>query len=354
LSDKKEELITMMHGAGGAVMNKLIKDYILKFLGGGEFEVPLEALDDAAVVNDVVLKSDSHAVKPIFFPGGDIGRLAISGTVNDIAVLGAKPIALACGFILEEGLPISDFEKILKSMKETCKEAEVHVITGDTKVVEHGALGGCIVNVSGIGYRSKNLDHNLAVVRQFRPDFKARWILDSNLRPGDKIIVSGTVGDHGLAVLSAQEGLSFGSQIKSDVKPLNKLVERLLEVGGIVAMKDPTRGGLSNALNELSEKSKVGILVYEDKIPIRRDVKAACEMLGIDPLEVGNEGKLVIGVVPEKAEDVLEALKQTEEGKDAQIIGEATREFDVVAMQTVVGGKRILTPPVGDPVPRIC
>ena len=354
MSDKKEERITMMHGAGGAVMNKLIKDYILKFLGGGEFEVPLEALDDAAVVNDIVLKSDSHAVKPIFFPGGDIGRLAISGTVNDIAVLGAKPIALACGFILEEGLPISDFEKILKSMKETCKEAEVHVITGDTKVVEHGALGGCIVNVSGIGYRSKNLDHNLAVVRQFRPDFKARWILDSNLRPGDKIIVSGTVGDHGLAVLSAQEGLSFGSQIKSDVKPLNKLVERLLEVGGIVAMKDPTRGGLSNALNELSEKSKVGILVYEEKIPIRRDVKAACEMLGIDPLEVGNEGKLVIGVVPEKAEDVLEALKQTEEGKDAQIIGEATKEFDVVAMQTVVGGKRILTPPVGDPVPRIC
>ncbi len=354
MSDKKEERITMMHGAGGAVMNKLIKDYILKFLGGGEFEVPLEALDDAAVVNDIVLKSDSHAVKPIFFPGGDIGRLAISGTVNDIAVLGAKPIALACGFILEEGLPISDFEKILKSMKETCKEAEVHVVTGDTKVVEHGALGGCIVNVSGIGYRSKNLDHNLAVVRQFRPDFKARWILDSNLRPGDKIIVSGTVGDHGLAVLSAQEGLSFGSQIKSDVKPLNKLVERLLGVGGIVAMKDPTRGGLSNALNELSEKSKVGILVYEEKIPIRRDVKAACEMLGIDPLEVGNEGKLVIGVVPEKAEDVLEALKQTEEGKDAQIIGEATKEFDVVAMQTVVGGKRILTPPVGDPVPRIC
>ena len=343
-----------MHGAGGAVMNKLIKDYILKFLGGGEFEVPLEALDDAAVVNDIVLKSDSHAVKPIFFPGGDIGRLAISGTVNDIAVLGAKPIALACGFILEEGLPISDFEKILKSMKETCKEAEVHVVTGDTKVVEHGALGGCIVNVSGIGYRSKNLDHNLAVVRQFRPDFKARWILDSNLRPGDKIIVSGTVGDHGLAVLSAQEGLSFGSQIKSDVKPLNKLVERLLEVGGIVAMKDPTRGGLSNALNELSEKSKVGILVYEEKIPIRRDVKAACEMLGIDPLEVGNEGKLVIGVISEKAEEILEALRQTEEGKNAQIIGEATKEFDVVAMQTVVGGKRILTPPVGDPVPRIC
>jgi len=354
LGDRKEERITMMHGAGGAVMNKLIKDYILRFLGGGKFEVPLEALDDAAVVNDIVLKSDSHAVKPIFFPGGDIGRLAISGTVNDIAVLGAKPIALTCGFILEEGLPVSDFEKILKSMKETCEEAEVYVVTGDTKVVEHGALGGCVVNVSGIGYRSKNLDYNLAVVKRFRRNFRARWILDSNLQPGDKIIVSGTVGDHGLAVLSAQEGLSFGSQIKSDVKPLNKLVERLLEVGGIVAMKDPTRGGLSNALNELSEKSRIGILVYEDKIPVRGDVKAACEMLGIDPLEVGNEGKLVIGVIPEKAEEILEALKQTEDGKEAQIIGEATKEFDVVAMQTVVGGKRILTPPVGDPVPRIC
>ena len=190
--------------------------------------------------------------------------------------------------------------------------------------------------------------------KRFRRNFRARWILDSNLQPGDKIIVSGTVGDHGLAVLSAQEGLSFGSQIKSDVKPLNKLVERLLEIGGIVAMKDPTRGGLSNALNELSEKSRIGILVYEDKIPVRGDVKAACEMLGIDPLEVGNEGKLVIGVIPEKAEEILEALKQTEDGKEAQIIGEATKEFDVVAMQTVVGGKRILTPPVGDPVPRIC
>lgn len=344
----------MMHGAGGAVMAELIKNYILRFLGGGEFEVPLEALDDAAVVDGIVLKSDSHAVKPIFFPGGDIGRLAISGTVNDIAVLGARPVALACGFILEEGLPLSDFEKILASMRRTCEEAEVHIVTGDTKVVERGSLDGCVINVSGMGYRSKNLDRNLAVVRQFRPNFRARWILDSNLRPGDKIIVSGTVGDHGLAVLSAQEGLSFGSQIKSDVKPLNKLVEKLLEVGGIVSMKDPTRGGLSNALNELSEKSRVGILIYEEKIPIRGDVKAACEMLGIDPLEVGNEGKLVIGVIPEKAEDVLEALKQTEEGRDAQIIGEATKEFDMVALQTVVGGKRILTPPIGDPIPRIC
>jgi hydrogenase expression/formation protein HypE len=195
----------------------------------------------------------------------------------------------------------------------------------------------------------------LAVVKRFRGDFRARWILDSNLKPGDKIILSGTIGDHGLAVLSAQEGLSFGGEIKSDVKPLNRLIQHLLgDVGGIVAMKDPTRGGLADALNEFSEKSKVGILIYEEKIPIKENVRAACEMLGLDPLEVGNEGKIIIGAVREKAEEILELLKMTKEGKDAEIIGETTEDFKGVAMQTVVGGKRIIARPVGDPVPRIC
>jgi len=348
--------VTMAHGAGGAVMNDLIKHFILKYLGNEKTgaEVGLEALDDAAVINDIVLKSDSHVVKPIFYPGGDIGRLAISGTVNDIACLGAEPVALTCGFVLEEGLALVDFERILKSMREACDEAGIYVITGDTKVVEKGSLGGCVMNVSGIGRRTKALEQNLAVVRRYRQTFKSRWLLDSTLQAGDKIILSGTVGDHGLAVLSAQEGLSFGSGIVSDVKPLNRLVQQLLEIGGIVALKDPTRGGLANALNEWSEKSHVGILVYEDKIPIREDVKAACEMLGIDPLEVGNEGKLIIGVVKEKADEVLAQLKKTKEGKDAQIIGEATNEFSQVAMQTVVGGKRIIATPVGDPIPRIC
>ncbi|MEM0095963.1 MAG: hydrogenase expression/formation protein HypE [Candidatus Bathyarchaeia archaeon] len=346
----------MLHGAGGTVMHELVKNYIVKYFGGfSGAEIPLEALDDAAVVGDIVLKSDSHAVKPIFFPGGDIGRLAVSGTVNDIAVLGAEPYALACGFILEEGLSLSDFERILASMKQTCQEAGVGIITGDTKVVEKGNLGGCVVNISGIGKRTEALEKNLNVVKRFRSDFKARWILDSNLKPGDKIVLSGTIGDHGLAVLSAQEGLSFGSSIRSDVKPLNRLIQRMLgEVGGITAMKDPTRGGLADALNEFSEKSNVGVLIYEDKIPIRNDVRAACEMLGIDPLEVGNEGKIVIGVVKEKAEELLEFLRTTEEGKEAQIIGEATNAFTGVAMQTVVGGKRIILRPVGDPVPRIC
>ncbi|HLE75833.1 MAG TPA: hydrogenase expression/formation protein HypE [Candidatus Bathyarchaeia archaeon] len=353
---EKNGYITMLHGAGGTVMHDLVKNHIVKHFGGSSnAEVPLEALDDAAVVNGVVFKSDSHAVKPIFFPGGDIGRLAISGTVNDIAVLGAEPYALACGFILEEGLALSDFERILASMQRTCAEAGVGIVTGDTKVVEKGSLGGCVINVSGIGRRTAALENNLKVVRRYKSDFATRWVLDSNLSVGDKIILSGTIGDHGLAVLSAQQGLTFGSEIKSDVKPLNRMIQRMLgEVGGVVAMKDPTRGGLADALNEFSEKSKVGILIQEDKVPIRNDVRAACEMLGLDPLEIGNEGKIIIGTVAAKAEQVLKFLKEMNEGKNAEIIGEATKEFNGVAMQTAVGGKRIIARPVGDPVPRIC
>ncbi|UCE29811.1 MAG: hydrogenase expression/formation protein HypE [Candidatus Bathyarchaeota archaeon] len=345
--------ITMTHGAGGTVMNSLNKNYVLKHLGGSSAEVPLEALDDAAVIGDIVLKSDSHAVKPIFFPGGDIGRLAVAGTVNDIAVLGAEPTGLSCGFILEEGLLMDELERILVSMSKACREADVYIVTGDTKVVEKGALGGCVINTSGIGIRNEALEKNIAEVKKRRV-FDAQWILDSNLREGDKIIVSGTMGDHGLAVLSSQEGYDFGSHITSDVAPLNKLIMHLLHIGGIVAMKDPTRGGLSNTLNELSEKSKVGILAHEEKIPMRGDVKAACEMLGLDPLEVGNEGKVVVGVIPQKAEEILAALKETEEGKKAQIVGETTKEFSQVVLKTTVGGKRILAPPIGDPIPRIC
>jgi hydrogenase expression/formation protein HypE len=353
----ERDTITMLHGAGGTVMHKLVKNYIVKYFGGltDEAEVPLEAMDDAAVVGNIVFKSDSHAVKPIFFPGGDIGRLSISGTVNDISALGAEPYALACGFILEEGLLMSDFERILTSMRQACVEAHVGIVTGDTKVVEKGALGGCVMNVSGIGRRTVALENDLRVVRQHHPSFAARWLLDSNLTAGDKILLTGTIGDHGLAVLSAQKGLQFGSEIKSDVKPLNRMAQRLLgEVGGVVAMKDPTRGGLADALNEWTEKSRVGILIHEDKVPIRSDVRAASEMLGLDPLEVGNEGKYIIAAVPEKAEEALTLLRATQEGKDAQIIGEATNTFKGVAMQTVVGGKRIIARPVGDPVPRIC
>ena len=350
----KKERITMAHGAGGAVMSKLIKTFILPYFGGFETEVGLEVLDDAAVVDGIVFKSDSHAVKPIFFPGGDIGRLAVAGTVNDIAVLGAEPLALACGFVLEEGLLFDDLRRVLEGIKEASNEAGVFVVTGDTKVVEKGSLGGLVVNMSGVGKRSRALDHNLAIVRKYRSEFSSRWVLDRNLRKGDKIILSGTIGDHGLAVLSAQEGLSFGSNIVSDVKPLNHMIKKVLEVGGIVSMKDPTRGGLANALNEWSDKAKVGISVEENEIPIREDIRVACEMLGIDPLEVGNEGKIILGVIEETAEEVLEVLRATKEGKSAKIIGKATDEFNLVAIKTVVGGRRILTTPVGDPVPRIC
>jgi len=350
------EKVTMLHGAGGTVMHNLVKNYIVKYFGGigNEAEVPLEAMDDAAVVGDIVFKSDSHAVKPIFFPGGDIGRLSISGTVNDISAMGAMPYALACGFILEEGLPISDLERILISMRETCIEAGVGIVTGDTKVVEKGALGGLVMNVSGIGKRTEALEHNLEIARKFRT-VAARWTLDSNLAEGDKILLTGTIGDHGLAVLSAQQGLTFGSEIKSDVRPLNRMTQQLFaQIGGVISLKDPTRGGLADALNEWTEKSKIGILLQEDKVPIRQDVQTACDMLGLDPLEVGNEGKYIIGVVKEKAQDALQFLINTVEGKDAQIIGEATKDFKGVAMQTLVGGKRIIARPVGDPVPRIC
>jgi hydrogenase expression/formation protein HypE len=355
--EARDAYITMLHGAGGTVMHDLVKNHILKYFGGraGKFEVPLEAMDDAAVIGGIALKSDSHVVKPIFFPGGDIGRLAVSGTVNDISAVGAEPYALACGFVLEEGLAVSDFEKILASMQETCDEAGVSVVTGDTKVVEKGVLGGCLINTSGIGRRTAALDENFEVVKSFKHKVNAPWALDSNLNADDRLIISGTIGDHGLAVLSAQEGLRFGSTIKSDVKPLNRLVQRLLgKAGGIVSIKDPTRGGVADALNEFSEKSRVGILVYEDQIPVRKSVNVACEMLGLDPLEVGNEGKMILGVVKEKADDVLNLLRKTPEGKEAEIIGKTTSEFRGVAMQTLVGGKRIISRPVGDPIPRIC
>ena len=345
--------VTMAHGAGGTVMGDLIKNHVLKYLGGSSAEVPLEALDDSAVVDNIVLKSDSHAVKPLFFPGGDIGRLAVAGTINDIAMIGAEPLALTCGMVLEEGLLLADLDRILNSMEIACKEAGVYVVTGDTKVIEKSGFGGCIINTSGIGKRSDALETNISEIKKYR-SFNSRWVLDSNLHEGDKLIISGTVGDHGVTILSAQEGYNFGSNIKSDVAPLNKTIKKLLEVGGIAAMKDPTRGGLSNSLNEWSVKSNVGLMVHESKIPLRGDVKAACEMLGLDPMEIGNEGKVLIGVVPQKAEEVLSTLRDTKDGKNAQIIGEATCNFSEVVLETIVGGKRIIAPPVGDPVPRIC
>jgi hydrogenase expression/formation protein HypE len=347
------ERVTMAHGAGGTAMRELIQKLIVGELGGSGAEVPLEALDDSSVVEGIALHSDSSTVKPLFFPGGDIGRLAVSGTVNDLAVIGARPLALTCGLVLEEGFPLEDLRRILRSASETCREAGVHILAGDTKVMEKGALDQMVINTSGIGVRSEALERNLREVRKHR-EMRSRWLLDSNLRPGDRILVSGTVGDHGVAILSAREGYGFETEVRSDVAPLNGMIREVLEVGGIVAMKDPTRGGLSNALNEWSEKSGVGILLYEERIPVREGVRAACEMLGMDPLEMANEGKVVVGVVPQKAEEVLEALRSTRLGREAELIGEVTDEFRGVVMETSPGGRRILPPPYGDPVPRIC
>ena len=347
--------IKLAHGAGGQMMDKLIKDKILKYFekSSKSAEIPLSMLDDSAVIDDIVFSTDSHTVQPIIFPGGDLGSLAVAGTVNDIAVMGAKPIALSAGFIIEEGLSIETFETIVKSMGEVANEAGVPIVTGDTKVVENGAIQEFMINTSGIGKRTPLLDKNIGVVKKFRT-FDQRWLLDSNLKNGDKIILSGNIGEHGIALMSFREGYGFDTQIKSDIAPINGLMEKALTVGGIVAAKDPTRGGLANTVNEFSEKSKVGIIIEEEVIPIPRGVRSACDMLGIDPLEIGNEGKVVISVVKEKADEVLAEIKKHPLGKNAAIIGEATDKIKGVVLKTTVGGKRNLHKPIGDPVPRIC
>ena len=349
----QEKRITMTDGAGGEKMMAFIRRFVLANFGGNAGEIPLGMLDDSAIIDGIAFTTDSYVVKPLFFPGGNIGSLAISGTVNDLSVMGATPVALSCALILSDGFPLEDLEKILHTMRDYASKAEVSVVTGDTKVVEKSALEGIFINTSGIGKRSQFLDGNIKAVRESRK-FSYNWPNDSAVAEGDKIIISGTVGDHGVALLSFREGYGFESKIKSDAQPLNHMIAKALRVGGITAMKDATRGGVANALNEWAEKSKVGIIVEEDRIPYNEAVLSACEMLGIDPLEVGNEGKALIAVVPQLADDVLKALKKTEEGREAAIIGEASKKYRGVAMKTSVGGLRIVEPPVGDPVPRIC
>jgi hydrogenase expression/formation protein HypE len=350
----RETHIKMAHGAGGEVMKGLIKDLILKHLAGeGIGDVPLGALDDSAVIDDIVFTTDSHTVKPLEFPGGDIGSLSVAGTVNDISVMGAEPIALSLGMVVAEGVELKLLDRILNSVGKTCEKCSVPVVTGDTKVVEAGALESLVINTSGIGKRSENLDSNFEKVRASRA-FDGKWLTDDNLKPGDKLIISGTIGDHGIALLSHREGYQFETELESDIAPLNHLIAKALEVGGVVAMKDPTRGGLANSLNEWSEKSGTGIVINEEDIPFQTGVVNACDMLGLDPMEIGNEGKVLIGVIPELADDVLAMIQTIPEGKNASIIGEATADVKGVVMQTSIGGRRIVEPPMGDPIPRIC
>ena len=334
-------------------MQEFIREFVLKELDHDFGEIPLAALDDAAIIDGIAFTTDSYTVKPLFFPGGDIGTLAVAGTVNDLSVMGAKPLALSCAMIIQEGFSSDDLHKIMRSMNSTAKKADVKIVTGDTKVVEKGAADGLFINTSGIGKRSEHLDHNIGGIKRHRK-FDWAWPNDSAVADGDKIIISGSIGNHGIALLSFREGYGFETSIKSDAAPLNHLISEGLKVGGITAMKDPTRGGVANLLNEWADKSKVGIRIREEDLPFDEAVISACEMLGIDPLEVGNEGKVVMAVVPDLVEEVLEAISKRPEGKNARIIGEVVKGIKGVMMETHTGGKRVIEPPVGDPVPRIC
>ncbi len=329
--------VNLMHGAGGEVMGELLK-VLTRFTHNNAGGIGLESLDDGAVIpfsgKNLVFTTDSHVVRPIFFPGGDIGRIAVSGTINDLAMMGGRPIALSCGMVIEEGFEVSDLERIVSSMDEALGEAGASLVTGDTKVLEKGALDGIMINTAGIGVAEK-------VIR------------DCCLVPGDRIIVSGTLGDHGIAIMAERASLDLGEQIRSDVAPMWGLVEQAMAAGEIHAMKDPTRGGFAAAINEMARKSGVQIRVTEEAVPIRRSVRSASGMLGIDPLQVANEGKVVMGVPKEDAEAVLAAIRSHKYGKDAAIIG-VVKPGSHVIMETGIGGERFIEPPIGDPVPRVC
>ena len=334
-----EDKISMNHGAGGEVMANLISSAVLdnitkKSVNGG---ISLDALDDGATIPigdyEIVVTTDGHTIDPLFFPGGDIGRISAAGTINDVSVMGAKPLAISNAIIMQEGFPIADLDRIMKSLNETCEEVDVAVITGDTKVMEQGKIDGIVMVTTGIGIAKKG-----------------EIIRDSTLEVGDKIIVTGSLGDHGMSLMSFREGFGFETDLKSDTAPMWNVVKKALDVGGVTAMKDPTRGGFANAM---ASKSGKGVLLHQEAIPIKKEVHAVSEMLGIDPFEVANEGKVVMGVKADKAEEVLEAIKTEEYGKDAAIIGEVI-EGDYVVVETPIGGERILEAPIADPVPRVC
>ncbi|MCL1984637.1 MAG: hydrogenase expression/formation protein HypE [Methanomassiliicoccaceae archaeon] len=345
--------VVMNHGAGGETMQDFLSKHIVSHFPKMSSDVPLNSLDDSAVVDGIVFTTDGHTVKPLFFPGGDIGSLSVAGTVNDIAVMGARPLALSCAVILEEGLDIDVVDRVMDSVGKTSALCGVPVATGDTKVVESGAVEKMILVTSAIGRRSEHLDHNISVASGYRK-IDSGWLTDDNVRDGDAVIVSGTLGDHGVSLLSFREGYGFESVVKSDVAPLNGMIENVLKKGGAVTMKDPTRGGLANTLNEWSSKSGIGIELNESDIPLKDAVVNACDLLGIDPLSIGNEGKAVIACVPEMADEIVKILRAHPLGKDASLIGYASSKTKHVTIRTTVGGKRILEPPIGDPVPRIC
>ncbi len=338
MSDK-DKIILLAHGSGSKLSHELIEKKLLPPLANPI----LSRLDDSAVfeLNNerFAFTTDSYVVSPIFFPGGDIGRLAVCGTVNDLAMSGAIPLYLSLSFIIEEGLAFEELERVLESVKEAADEAAVTIVTGDTKVVNRGSADKLFINTAGIGVVASGVN-----------------ISGANARVGDKVILSGAIGDHGIAVMSQREGLRFSVPIQSDCAPLNKMVAEMLSVSAkIHCLRDPTRGGVATTLNEIARQSGVGVRIEEDKIPIHDGVRAACELLGFDPLYVANEGKLVAVVAPEDAEKVLEKIRHNRYGIEATIIGELTAEHKgKVVMRTRLGSLRIVDMLSGELLPRIC
>jgi hydrogenase expression/formation protein HypE len=337
------ERVTLKHGAGGRAMRVLIEEVFLRDMpAAARALIGPEKMDDGAVLplgeQFLVVTTDSHVVQPIFFPGGDIGRLSISGTVNDLAMMGAtEPLALTCAAVLEEGFPRADLERIQSSIRDTCREAGAAIVTGDTKVMGSGELDGVVLNTTGVGLTN-------------------RPIPDSGLRTGDRIIVTGTIGDHGFAILAVRHALELAGGLVSDVAPINGLIREAIRAseGAITAMKDPTRGGLSSALHEMAGKSGVGIVLEESAVPVTEAVRAASDLLGIDPLAVANEGKAVFGVRPEAAERVLAALRAHSLGGNAAIVGTCVAERPGSVILDTGFGRRLLAEPEGELLPRIC
>jgi hydrogenase expression/formation protein HypE len=333
-----EDKILLAHGSGGKLSHDLVKQNFVPLFDNAF----LDKLDDSAVFelkDRLAFTTDSYVVNPIFFPGGDIGKLAVCGTVNDLSMMGAVPKYLSIALIIEEGLLMSDLKRIMESTKKAAKEAGVKIVTGDTKVVNKGSADKLFINSAGVGVIPSGVD-----------------ISGSNARVGDKVILSGSIGDHGIAVISQREGLQFTSSVKSDCAPLNKLVAEMLDSGvEIRCLRDPTRGGLASTLNEFAESSGVGIVIEEQDIPVHEVVQAACELLGFDPLYVANEGKLVAVVAAHGAEKVVEVMRRKKYGKEAAIIGEVVSEHPGrVILKTRMGASRIVDMLVGEQLPRIC
>ena len=336
----KTDRILLDHGAGGRASHDLVQDLFLRHFSDGDAGV----MEDSALLNlepgRVAFSTDTFVVTPLFFPGGNIGELAVNGTVNDIAMRGAVPLYLSVGFILEEGLGLDVLDRIAASMGRAAKIAGVKIVAGDTKVVPKGAADQVFINTAGIGVVSGDIDISAA-----------------NAKIGDKVIISGTMADHGIAVLCQREGLSLESEVVSDTAALNGMVRAMIDAGGpaIRVLRDPTRGGVGTTLNEIAESSNVGILLDEESLPVNEAVLGACDILGLDPLYVANEGKLLAVVAPNAADDVLAAVQDHELGKYARIIGEVTDQRPgQVFLRTAVGGTRIVDMLTGEQLPRIC